>query len=199
MDEFLKNYDFFNQLLGKRVLNVQSCVPDKYGEVASDCIFNFSDGSQLVANSWYEDNVDLFFENDEDAQMSIYMSSGQTGWAKEGVPPTIFPVHEDIQDIELIFDEVRYEDSKVSDKVLFYAVGIIVKTSTRSMGAFRENFTGAIQSGNYRNASYDDIPFSLEAKWGDWIVPDSYICVRHAKKFKSGDLIELDKQLFRRP
>ncbi len=90
---------------------------------------NFSDGSQLVVSSSFDD-IDTFFSIDEAVVFSIMETSNHESFCNIGDSQinTIL-VDEKIRAIKVYFEEISYADKKISDKTLTYLIGLFLQNT----------------------------------------------------------------------
>lgn len=190
--EFLTQYDFLTRLRGCKLATISSAMPEPESKTITDTAsLNFSNGTQVILESSYED-MDLLFCEEEDVLLDIRPEENYEVVSNTGpsTPICTILVDEIPSSIRLLFDEIRYADDE--ENVRFFPVGLYAETPERRIGIWREMLEAFFMSADYKTASLD-APYSLQEKWGGWDSGKKYVATRYSYDFITGELTIIDK------
>lgn len=190
-------FSFLRKYADKKLISIQSAPqwPEEAKHVSDEVTLNFSDGSQLVVSSSYDD-VDTFFAVDEDVVFSINEASDHEPFCNIGDTKIItILVDENIVSIKVYYDEVSYADKKISDKTLSYPIGIFIQTASRSIGICKDYLEAAWLDADYSNAD-ETLLYPLDSCWGEYEDVAPFVVKRQAKNYITGEVNLIEEKQF---
>ena len=197
MEEKFSVFNFLKKYADKKLISIQSAPqwPEEAKHVSDEVTLNFSDGSQLVVSSSFDD-VDTFFSIDEDVVFSINETSGHEPFCNIGDTKIItILVDENIISIKVYFDEVSYTDKKISDKTLSYPIGLFIRTANKSIGICKDYLEAAWLDADYSNAD-ETLLYPLDSRWGEYEDVAPFVVKRQAKDYITGDVSLIEEKNF---
>ena len=197
MEKEFSIFDFLKNYASKKLISIQSAPqwPEEGKHVSDEVTLNFSDGSQLVISSSFDD-VDIFFAIDEDVVFSIEEASGHEPFCNIGdTPITTILVNEEIVSIKVYFDEVTYADRSISEKCLTYPVGLFIRTSSRSIGICKDYIEAAWLDADYSEAD-EGLLFSIDDCWEGYDEGPTFVVKRMVKDYITDKITQVEERKF---
>lgn len=190
-------YNFLKIYGEKKLISIQTAPlwPEEGKHVSDEVTLNFSEGSQIVVSASF-DNVDTFFNIDEDVVFSIKEEHGHNPFCNIGETPiaTIL-VDERAISIKVYFDTIYYVDRSISEKSLSYPIGLFIQTKTRSIGICRDAMEATWLDADYTDAD-ESLLYSLDSRWGAYEDVDSFVVRRESIDYITDEVLLVEEKKF---